>query len=353
MLILAIDPGSTSTKIGVLNNGELVHRGVDHDRGVIGTFKEICDQEEMRFACIRDLLSDMGFGEVTFDAVVGRGGLINPVSGGVYTVCDTLLGDLRSGVSGSHASNLGGILARRFAGEMGCSAFIADPVVVDELCDEARLSGLAGIERKSIFHALNQKAVARRVAEEMGRTYNDVNLIVAHMGGGITVGAHKKGEVVDVNNGLNGDGPFAPERSGSLPVDGMIEAVSRGDYTLESLGRTVSRAGGIFSYLGIVDLREVEARIAEGDEVADLVWRGMVYQVVKEIGGLAATLGGNVDAIVLTGGMSHSKKLTAAIAEKVGFISGVTVVPGEFELEALTDGALRVLEGQEKARAYA
>ena len=353
MLILAIDPGSTSTKIGVLNEQELVHSGVDHDREIIGSFREVHEQEQMRFESITSMLEEMGFAGETFDAVVGRGGLIKPVGGGVYAVCDTLLSDLKNGTSGSHASNLGGVLARRLAAESGCPAFIVDPVVVDEMCDEARLSGLAGIERKSIFHALNQKAVARRVAVEMGRSYFDVNLIVAHMGGGITVGAHEKGKVVDVNNGLNGDGPYAPERSGGLPVDGIIEAIERGDYTLESLGRAVSRAGGIFSYLGIVDLREVERRIAEGDSVADLVWRGMVYQVVKAIGGLAASLEGEVDAIVLTGGMAHSKRLTEAISCKVGFLAETKVVPGEFELEALTAGALRVLSGEEEALNYA
>jgi len=352
MLILAIDPGSTSTKIGVLKEGEMIHAGMDHDRDLIDTFAEIHEQEEMRFACIMDELEKLGLGNLRFDAVVGRGGLIRPVSGGVYKVCDTLLSDLKTGVSGSHASNLGGILARRFAASSSCEAFIVDPVVVDELDDVARLSGLAGIERNSIFHALNQKAVARRVAEDMGGTYHEAHLIVAHMGGGITVGAHKKGRVVDVNNGLNGDGPYAPERSGSLPVDGIVKAFKEGRYTPDALSRTVSREGGIFSYLGIVDVREVERRMAEGDSEATLAWNGMVYQIVKEIGSLAAALAGEVDAIVLTGGMAHSKRITEAIKEKVSFIARVVTVPGEFELEALTEGALRVLKGEEEAKRY-
>ena len=352
MLILAIDPGSTSTKIGVLKGEEMIHAGMDHDRDLIGSFPGIHAQEEMRFACIAAELERLGLGDSQFDAVVGRGGLIRPVPGGVYKVCDALLADLKCGISGSHASNLGGILARRFATSSNCGAFIVDPVVVDELDAVARLSGLAGIERRSIFHALNHKAVARRVAGELGSSYNEAHLIVAHMGGGITVGAHKKGRVVDVNNGLNGDGPYAPERSGSLPVDGIAKALGEGRYTPESLSRTVSREGGIFSYLGIVDLREVERRMEDGDSAATLAWSGMVYQIAKEIGGLAAALSGEVDAIVLTGGMAHSTRMTQAIGERVGFIARVVTVPGEFELEALTDGALRVLNGEEAARDY-
>lgn len=351
-MILAIDPGSTSTKIGVLKEGKMIHAAMDHDRDLIGSFKEIHEQEEMRFACIMGELEKLGLGASRFDAVVGRGGLIRPVSGGVYKVCDTLLSDLKTGVSGSHASNLGGILARRFAASSHCDAFIVDPVVVDELDEVARLSGLAGIERKSIFHALNQKAVARRVSEELGTSYHEAHLIVAHMGGGITVGAHKKGKVVDVNNGLNGDGPYAPERSGSLPIDGIVKALEEGRYTPDSLSRTVSREGGLFSYLGIVDVREVERRMAAGDPEATLVWNGMVYQVAKEIGGLAAALNGEVDAIILTGGMAHSIRITEAIKEKVSFIAKVVTVPGEFELEALTEGALRVLKGEEEAKRY-
>ncbi|VVS94234.1 butyrate kinase [Desulfoluna spongiiphila] len=352
MNILAIDPGSTSTKIGVFTQGEMIHAGMDHDRSLIDSFSEVHEQEEMRFACITEELEKRGLGMARFDAVVGRGGLVRPVTGGVYRVCDNLLADLKTGASGSHASNLGGILARRFAVTSGCEAFIVDPVVVDELDDVARLSGLAGIERKSIFHALNQKAVARRVAEERGGSYHQAHLIVAHMGGGVTVGAHKKGRVIDVNNGLNGDGPYAPERSGSLPVEGIVSALKEGRYTPDTLVRTVSRQGGIFSYLGIVDLREVERLMEEGDAQAILVWGGMVYQIAKEIGGLAAAMDGQVDAVVLTGGMAHSRRLTEAITEKIEFIADVVVVPGEFELEALADGALRVLRGEEEAKEY-
>lgn len=395
MKILAIDPGSTSTKIGVflhhpsmgshpkarlspssrgkgprrrdpvgasrplppasqdlMEKGELIHAGMEHDRNLLGLFQKIPDQEEMRFSCIMEELERRGLGDARFDAVVGRGGLVRPVAGGVYTVCDALLADLKTGVSGSHASNLGGILARRFAASSGCQAYIVDPVVVDELDAVARLSGLAGVERKSIFHALNQKAVARKVAGTLGRAYEEARLIVAHMGGGITVGAHRKGRVVDVNNGLDGDGPYAPERAGSLPVEGMARALKEGRYTPDSLVRTVSREGGLVSYLGTVDLRRVERRMAEGDARAVLVWEGMVYQIAKEIGGLAAALDGQVDAIVLTGGMAHSRRLVAAITAKTAFIAKVVAVPGEFELEALTGGALRVLTGEEEARRY-
>ncbi|WP_300673269.1 butyrate kinase [Desulfoluna sp.] len=384
MKILSIDPGSTSTKIGVfihgaclshrrqalhplsakggqaispfsedpMAKGEMIRVGVDHDRQLIGLFRGIHEQEDMRFACIMGELEKQGLGKARFDAVVGRGGLIRPVSGGVYKVCDALLSDLKIGVSGSHASNLGGILARRFAASSGCEAFIVDPVVVDELDEVARLSGLAGIERQSIFHALNQKAVARKVSGVLGIPYQDARLIVVHMGGGITVGAHKRGRVVDVNNGLNGDGPYAAERSGSLPVAGILRVLKEGRYTPESLLRVVSGEGGIFSYLGIVDLREVERRMDDGDAEASLAWTGMVYQIAKEVGSLAAALDGKVDAIVLTGGMAHSARIVKAIMKKTAFIAKGVAVPGEFELEALTDGALRVLTGREKAKRY-
>ncbi len=352
MQILAIDPGSTSTKIGVLKGDAMVYGEMDHDRDLIESFEDIPGQEEMRFACVMNLLGMLGLEAAPFDAVVGRGGLIRPVFGGVYTVCDALLSDLRRGVSGSHAANLGGILARRFAAASQCSAFIVDPVVVDELDAVARLSGLAGIERQSIFHALNQKAVARKVSDDLGLLYHEAHMIVAHLGGGITVGAHKRGRVVDVNNGLAGDGPYAPERSGSLPMDGVVAALKEGRYTLDTLVQTVSRCGGIFSYLGTVDLREVERRMDAGDDRATLAWEGMVYQIAKEIGGLAAALSGKVDAIVLTGGMAHSRRLTRAITEKTRFIARVVIVPGECEVEALVAGALRVLKGEEVARRY-
>jgi len=231
-------------------------------------------------------------------------------------------------------------------------AYVVDPPVIDELWPVARLSGLAGVERKSMFHALNQRAAAREAARRIGQEYESLNLIVVHMGGGITAGAHRRGRVVDVNNGLNGDGPFAPERSGGLPVVGVLELLEAGSFSIEELKVVVARQGGVYSYLGTVDLREVERMIAAGDERARLVRDGMIYQVAKEIGGLAAALDGRVDGIVLTGGLACSAPLVAALKEKVAWIAPVYVQPGEHEIEALIGGALRVLTGQEALKQY-
>jgi butyrate kinase len=353
MNILAIDPGSTSTKIGVFLEGRTEKVSIEHPREEIERFGAILDQFPYRLGCVDRFLAEQGFGNLHFDAVVGRGGLVRPVEGGVYLVNDALARDLSIGVSGAHAANLGGILARSVALRHGSPAFVVDPPVIDELWPVARLSGLAGIERKSMFHALNQKAAARSVSSEIGKPYQSLNLIVVHMGSGITAGAHRKGRVVDVNNGLNGDGPFSPERTGGLPVAGVLQLIEDGEHTIEGLKAVVARKGGIYSYLGTVDLREVESRAAQGDGEARLVFDAMVYQVAKEIGGLAAALDGEVDGIVLTGGLAQSEKLVAALSRKVRFIAPLFVRPGEHEIEALISGALRVLNGTEEPRVYA
>jgi butyrate kinase len=352
MAYLAIDPGSTSTKIAVDRDGGLIKGGIDHSRDVIDAFPRIADQKAMRFETIDAWLSENGLVGLTFKAVIGRGGLIRPVPGGVFSVNDALLDDLTAGYNGQHASNLGGILAREFGHRFGCPAYIADPVVVDELDDVARLSGLAGLERKSIFHALNQKAMARNVAAKLGKSYDSLNLIVAHLGGGITVGAHRMGRVVDVNDGLGGDGPFSPERTGGLPVSGVAELIRSGKQTPESMIKTAAGKGGVFSYLGITDIRELTARAAGIDSQAALVLGGMIYQVAKEIGAMAAALDGAVDGIVITGGIAHSEEITRRITDKVKFIAPVYVEPGEHELEALISAARRVTEQGETPRAY-
>lgn len=352
MNVLAIDPGSTSTKVGVYHQGRTVKASIEHPRPEIERFARIGDQFGYRLECIDAYLARESFASLAFHAVVGRGGLLRPVTGGVYLVDDVLEHDLNCGINGEHASNLGGLLARSLAARHNAPAFVVDPPVLDELWPVARLSGLAGIERKSVFHALNQKAVARDVARELGRPYESLSLIVVHMGGGITVGAHHQGRVVDVNNGLNGDGPFAPERSGSLPVVGVLQLLEEGLHTIPELKALIARQGGIYSYLGTVDLRQVEARTAAGDERAGLVCDAMVYQVAKEIGGLAAALDGAVDGIVLTGGLAKSRQLVTALERKIRFIAPVFLRPGEFEIEALINGALRVLEGNEEPRIY-
>ena len=351
MRILAIDPGSTSTKIGIYRDGEILKADFTHPRDEIDRFRDIYDQHAYRRQVIEILLREAGL-PGHFDAVVGRGGLIKPVPGGVFLVNAAMLQDLKNGLNGQHASNLGGVLAHEFAQQYRCPAFIVDPVMVDELRPEARLSGLADIPRRSIFHALNQKAAARKVAEQMGRDYSEVNLIVVHMGGGISIGAHRRGKVVDVNNALNGDGPYAPERTGGLPLDGVLALLREGAYDIDALMKKITRTGGVYSYLGTVDMREVESRVEHGDEQAELVLNGMIYQIAKEVGALAAALDGQVDGIVLTGGMAHSVLITESIRRKVAFIAPVICEAGEYELEALIAGALRVLNGKQSAQEY-
>jgi len=351
MRILAIDPGSTSTKIGIYRDGEILKADFTHPRDEVDQFREIYDQHAYRKQVIEIYLRETGLHD-HFDAVVGRGGLIKPVPGGVFLVNAAMLQDLKNGQNGQHASNLGGVLAHEFARQFGCPAFIVDPVMVDELWPEARLSGLADIPRRSIFHALNQKAAARKVAAQMGRDYSEVNLIVVHMGGGISIGAHRCGKVVDVNNALNGDGPYAPERTGGLPLDGVLALLREGTCSIDALMKKITRTGGVYSYLGTVDMREVESRVHNGDELAELALNGMIYQIAKEVGALAAALDGQVDGIVLTGGVAHSALITEGISRKVAFIAPVITEPGEYELEALIGGALRVLNGEQSAKEY-
>jgi butyrate kinase len=352
MMILAIDPGSTSTKVGVYQDGRILKGGIEHPRPETGRFASVVDQFDYRMEAVQRYLQREGFAACRFDAVVGRGGLVRPVPGGIYRVNDLLVRDLRGAVSGEHAANLGGVLALGFAERHGVPAFVVDPPVIDEMWPPARFSGLEGIERKSMFHALNQKAVARDVAREMGRGYEEVNLIVVHMGSGITVGAHQKGRVVDVNNGLNGDGPFSPERSGGLPVIGVLELIGQGSHTPDELKVIVARKGGLFSYLGSPDLREVEQMVARGDVKARGAVEAMIYQVAKEIGALAAALDGEVDGIVLTGGLAFSASLVEQLTRKVRFIAPVHLRPGEHEIEALLAAALRVLNREEQAKEY-
>ena len=352
MNILAIDPGSTSTKIGVYRDGGTDKSVIEHPRPEIDGFAAVMEQFDYRLECVDSYLRGTVGDRLKWDAVVGRGGLIRPVAGGVYLVNDAMVRDLRDGVSGEHAANLGGVLALSMASRQGVPAYVVDPPVIDEMWPVARLSGLAGMERRSMFHALNQKAVARDVSLEIGRGYETLNLIVVHMGGGITVGAHRKGRVVDVNNGLNGDGPFSPERTGALPVIGVLQLLEQGGCTIEELKVVVARKGGLLSYLGTVDLREAERLVAEGDSKAELVVDAMLYQVAKEIGALAAALSGCVDGIVLTGGLAFSGSVVEKLSRMVSFIAPVFLRPGEHEIEALIAGALRVMTGAEEARIY-
>jgi len=351
--VLVINPGSTSTKIGVFHNETLIfEKSIRYDVDEINQYKTISDQYAFRRQSILESLDEEGINLSKMSAVCGRGGLLRPIQGGTYKVNEAMLADLRKGYAGQHASNLGGILAHEIATGLNIPAFIVDPVVVDELEDVARVSGFPLIERKSIFHALNQKAVARRVAKELASTYEELNLIVVHMGGGITVGVHKHGKVIDVNNGLHGDGPFSPERAGTVPAGDLINLCFSGRYYRDEVMKMLVGKGGLAGYVGTSDAVKVQKMIEKGDQQTKLIFDAMAYQVAKEIGAASSVLSGKVDGIILTGGLAYSQSFTELIMSRVNWIADVIVHPGENELQALTEGALRVLRGEEEAKDY-
>ncbi|MDQ0175118.1 butyrate kinase [Bacillus chungangensis] len=352
-LILVINPGSTSTKIGVFQEDDAIfEETIRHSIQELNTFHSVFDQYESRKKIILDTLSKANIPLSSLRAICGRGGLLRPIEGGTYVVNEQMLEDLRKGYAGQHASNLGGVLAFEIARELDIPSFIVDPVVVDELEPIARISGLPLIERKSIFHALNQKAVARRVAKQLGRSYQDLRLIVVHMGGGITVGVHRGGRVIDVNNGLNGDGPFSPERAGTVPAGDLVALCFSGKYYREEIIKKLVGQGGLVGYLGTNDAVKIEKMIENGDMYAKFIYDAMAYQIAKEIGAASAVLDGNVDAIILTGGLAYGSQFVQAISQKISWIADVIVQPGENELKALAEGALRVLNGEEHAKDY-
>jgi butyrate kinase len=351
--VLVVNPGSTSTKIAVYNDQEeLFSINLKHPAEKIAKYAKIMDQYEFRRDVILQTLDERGIDTSTLSAVVGRGGLLRPIPGGTYQVNQQMLEDLKAGLQGEHASNLGGMIAHAIADPLGIPAFIVDPVVVDEMEPLARYTGRPEIKRRSIFHALNQKAAARRAAAEMNKKYEEVNLIVAHLGGGISIGAHKRGRVVDVNNALNGDGPIAPERAGSLPAWGLASFILDNGYGKPEVKKLLAGKGGVVAYLGTNDMREVEERVKKGDEKAAEVLGAVAYTCSKEIGARAAVLEGKVDGIVLTGGLAYDKQFVEWVRARVEFIAPLMVYPGENEMESLSAGALRVLSGEEKARGY-
>jgi butyrate kinase len=346
--ILAINPGSTSTKFAVYFEGECkLMKTLRHSIEELSLYDNIIDQFEFRKGLIIDSLVEEGFDVDKIKYIIGRGGLTYPLKSGVYLVNNRMLEHARAGIYGQHASNLGPLIADYIALQIpGAHAYVADPVVVDELDEIARFSGHPAFERRSIFHALNQKATARLHAGKIGRKYEKLNLIVVHLGGGISVGAHQKGRVIDVNNALDGEGPFSPERSGTLPAGQLIELCFSRKYEKDEIRRMVIGEGGYVAYLGTNDALEVENRVKAGDEQARKVQDALGYQVAKAIGEMAVVLDGYVDAVILTGGLAYSKYLTQFISKKVEFISGVYVYPGEDELEALAMNALRVATGE-------
>ncbi len=354
MRLLVINPGSTSTKIAIFDDTiPVLERTLRHSSAEIARFDRLIDQYQFRKEAVEAALQEAGVRPEDLQAVVGRGGLLKPIPGGTYAVNEVMQDDLRQAKYGEHASNLGGLLAADLAAASGIPAFIVDPVVVDELQPVARLTGLPQISRRSIWHALNQKAVARRAAADLGKQYSELNLIVVHLGGGISVGAHQAGNTIDVNNALDGDGPFSPERSGGLPAGDLVRLCFSGQYQQAEIRKLLVGRGGLVAYLGTNDGRDVVKRLLAGDEQAETVYRALAYQVAKEIGAAAAVLSGKVDAIVITGGLAYDQDyLVNWIKERVAFISQVLVYPGEDELLALAEGALRVLTGAESAKQY-
>ncbi len=349
--ILAINPGSTSTKVAVVEDEKpMFEEVVRHPHETLDRF--VPNQIGMRRQVVMDILDRHGVEIKTLDAVVGRGGLIRPIESGTYAVCDRMLKDLSESTAVCHASSLGALIAHQLVEGMDIPCYIVDPIVVDEAEPYAKLTGLPGLERQSIFHALNQKAVARRCAADMGQVYENCRFVVAHMGGGISVGAHRYGRVIDVNDALAGEGPFSPERTGGLPASELIKLCFSGDYTESELIEIVSGRGGMLAYLGTNDLKACDRMIMEGDEYADLVLKSMAYQVSKEIGAMVAALEGRVDAIILTGGLAWSNRFTGNIKQHVSLIAPVKTYPGEEEMRSMVEGVLRVLRGQERAKDY-
>ncbi|MFP4527478.1 MAG: butyrate kinase [Candidatus Kapaibacterium sp.] len=355
MKVLSINPGSTSTKIAYWNDLELLFvKILRHKADVLAEYRNITDQYDFRKRIILDALKEENVEISDIEAVVGRGGMLKPIPGGIYKVNNALVEDLRKGIMGEHASNLGGILAREIARETGkdVNAYIVDPVVVDEMDEIARYSGRPEMPRVSIFHALNQKAVSRRYARENKKSYDELNLIVAHMGGGITVGAHKNGRVIDVNNGLDGEGPFSPERTGQLPVGALTRLCFSGKYQLHEVKKMITGKGGMVAYLGTNDAYEVEQNMGKGDQKAKMVYLAMAYQIAKEIGACATVLEGNVDAILLTGGLAKSEPLIKWISKRTSFIAPISVYPGEDEMQAMAEAVHYAHKGELQIREY-
>jgi len=353
-LILAINPGSTSTKISVYEDTkEVFTKTLRHSNEELAPYKNVIDQLDFRKETIKAALKENNIDINSLAIIVGRGGLVKPIPSGVYEVNQAMIEDIRTGKNGEHASNLGAIIANELAQEVGgIKALIADPVVVDELEPVARISGHSAFPRISIFHALNQKAIAKLYAKDNGRNYNELNIIVAHLGGGVSVGIHSKGRVIDVNDALRGEGPFSPERSGGLPAAAVVDACFSGKYTEKQIRKMISGEGGVVSYLGTNSFMDVENRVNAGDSEAILISEAFAYQLAKEIGAMATVVSGKVDAIIITGGIAYNKDLMEKVKDKVSFIAPVSIYPGEDEMGALAGNGLAVLNGTEEVKVY-
>jgi butyrate kinase len=351
--ILSINPGSTSTKIAVFDDETpLVTQTLEHSVEQIARYARIPDQYEFRRDEVLKFLAEKGISLDSLSAVAARGGLLRPIAGGTYRVNQKMLDELRAPKDREHASNLAALIGFEIANRVGIPCFVTDPVCVDEFDDIARVSGLPEIERKTFSHALNMKAAARLAAKDLGKRYDELNLVVVHLGGGISVSPHRKGRMVDANQALDGTGPFSPERAGGLPTGDVIRIAFSGKYTLDQMFKRVVGGGGLSAHLGTNNAREVEGRVEAGDACAKLVYEAMAYQIAKEIGLMSTVLKGEVDAIVITGGLARSKMLVDWISERVRWIAPILIYPGEDELRALAQGALRILRGEETAKEY-
>jgi len=353
-LLLVINPGSTSTKFALFEEEtSLFEMTLTHTVDEISGFEKITDQFHFRRDLIVRELAHRKIDLARIAAVIGRGGLVKPIESGIYVVNDAMIADLKAGLLGQHASNLGGLIAQDISVTLpNAKAYIVDPVVVDELQPVARISGHPEIERISIFHALNQKAMARTYAASIDRKYEDLNLIVTHMGGGISVGAHRKGRVIDVNNALHGDGPFSPERSGGLPAGQLADLCFSGRFTHSEVKSMINGKGGMVAYLGTNNFRIVYKMAEDGNPKASLIVDAVIYQIGKEIGAMAVALEGKVDAIILTGGMANQKSFVKRLKSKVQFIAEVVVYPGEDEIKSLAFNGLLALDGKIEIRTY-
>ncbi len=350
--LLIINPGSTSTKIAIYEDEQPVfEQSLKHSTEELKNYDSIPDQYDFRKALILKTLKEQSIDLADIALIIARGGLIKAIPSGIYEVDDAMLFDLTVGIQGQHASNLGGLIARKIADELGIKAYIADPVVVDEMEEIAKITGVPELRRLSLFHALNQKAVSRRVARELGKSYDDCSFIVAHLGGGVSVGAHKNGRVIDVNNALLGDGPFSPERAGTVPTGQLINLCYSGFQKRDIEKKFVGNAG-LTAYLGTSDAIEINRRIDEGDSYALHIYEAMAYNIAKEIGALATVLNGEIDRIIITGGLAFDKRIVRLISDRVGFIAPIAVIPGEEEIKALAEMGLALLKGEIQARHY-
>lgn len=352
MRILAINPGSTSTKIAVFEDeNPIYHKTIRHSAAELAQYTSVEEQYEFRKSLIVSELHAAGL-PMDFCVIMGRGGLLKPMPGGVFEVNERMRQDIMDAPR-KHACNLGGLIAAELAASIpGCRAFIADAGVTDELDEVARVTGCPLVPKITIFHALNQKAIARKYAASVGKKYEELNLVVAHLGGGISVGAHKRGRVVDVNNALDGSGPFSPERSGTMQAGELVNLCFSGNYTKKEIVSMIFGKGGLMAHFGTNDAKELSDRANSGDEQVALVIRAMLYNVGKEIAAMAAALSGEVDAILLTGGMAYDKQWMEAIENQVKFLAPVHIYPGEDELEALALSGLRVMRGEQEVQEY-